>query len=144
MSKSNLSWERSAQSNKIDEDMNMPCKENETNSVCKMVKTAKEKFDEDEGEWENCPLFMEGLPTDFATNPALAAIASLLDEEEVKGTINCKKRLSVQPVPGGGKLSNRSSKSRKSSAYRNKPYNVLKSKNTSVGEAQLFLNMWKI
>lgn len=27
-----------------------------------------------------CPLFMEGLPRDFATNPQLAAIASLLDD----------------------------------------------------------------
>ena len=29
-----------------------------------------------------CPLFMTGLPRDFSTNPALAAIASLMDDHD--------------------------------------------------------------
>ena len=34
----------------------------------------------------SCPLFMDGLPLDFSTNPALAAIASLMNENDNDGT----------------------------------------------------------
>ncbi len=37
-----------------------------------------------------CPLFMEGLPRDFATNPQLAAIASLLDDDVREETASAK------------------------------------------------------
>lgn len=41
--------------------------------------------DEDDSDSDSgsmtCPLFMEGLPRNFVTNPQLAAIASLLDDE---------------------------------------------------------------
>ena len=47
----------------------------------------KEQTGQDENEIDSdsgsmtCPLFMEGLPSDFATNPQLAAIASLLNDD---------------------------------------------------------------
>ena len=98
-------------------------------------------------EKEFCPLFMEGLPADFETNPALAALASLLDSdsdnEEDKKRADAEKAKAL-PKPGGGKV--RRSRSNHYRSNRN-PYNIpeeKKKKKASVGEAQLFLNMWKL
>ena len=95
-----------------------------------------------------CPLFMDGLPQNFADNPQLAAIASLLEESD--DDENIRKPSAIQrgvPVPnaGGGKARSRTSRSSRS----HKPYSVPKKKEktkqqASLGEAQLFLNMWKI
>ena len=38
-----------------------------------------------------CPLFMSGLPSDFASNPSLAAIASLLGDEEYDSDVDIRK-----------------------------------------------------
>ena len=43
----------------------------------------KDTDDNDASEEEiTCPLFMTGLPKDFASNPGLSAIASLLEDDE--------------------------------------------------------------
>ena len=117
-----------------------------------------------------CPLFMEGLPRDFATNPQLAAIASLLDdnvreetapaeEENEVATIDRNNVPSIQKhgtqsqskpsneyVSHSGKARNRRRKQRAS------PYPRLQDrkndkqpakKSASVGEITLFMNMWK-
>ena len=89
-----------------------------------------------------CPLFMDGLPTDFTSNSALAALASLL-EDDVPVDSTTKKATDKEEsrrISGGGKVSGR----RKASS-RSKPYhNPKKKPSSSIGEAQLFLNMWKI
>ena len=91
-----------------------------------------------------CPLFMNSLPSNFASNSGLAAIASLLNEEN-----DCSKdnndeapiRTSEVTVKsGGGKASKRRTGSSRHSPYKNKS----SGKETSVGEAQLFLSMWKM
>ena len=111
-----------------------------------------------------CPLFMDGLPSNFKTNPSLAAIASLLNEsdedyDKMKKQIieekECnsdsisasKKTMKVELKPGGGKVQRKQSRQKGSSPY-SKEGNTKKrkedKKTASLGEAQLFLNMWKL
>lgn len=111
-----------------------------------------------------CPLFMDGLPTNFKTNPSLAAIASLLNESDedydnMKKQIieekECnsdsisasEKKMKVELKSGGGKVQRKQFRQKGSSPY-SKDGNTKKrkeDKNTaSLGEAQLFLNMWKL
>ena len=93
-----------------------------------------------------CPLFMDGLPSDFATNPHLAAIASLLeDDEEDKEGKKKKKQFEFEEdnsvcFAGGGKA-----KKNKTHSNRSKPYSSVKKKSkATIGEAQLFMKMWKL
>ena len=105
----------------------------------------------EEKEEEFCPLFMDGLPSDFAKNKSLAAIASLLDDGsdniDAEHQISKKEDVALSKVElksGGGKVQR--SRRRKGTS----PYNKEKKKGdkdkkaASIGEAQLFLNMWKI
>jgi len=116
-----------------------------------------------------CPLFMDGLSTQFGSNAGLLAIASLLGEEvpisddegdgngmsddTVTRTMVHKKGRSCNRIngfkfnSGGGKSTRRRITSISS------PYTVPKkerseprtrSSTNSVNEAQLFLSMWKI
>ena len=78
-----------------------------------------------------CPLFMEGLPRDFATNPQLAAIASLLDDEvreettpsqedendNVTATVNNKKNRNSKNLPSSQKYSTQLQQSKSSKSY---------------------------
>eukprot|EP00986_Skeletonema_menzelii_P017899 scaffold22656_cov147-Skeletonema_menzelii.AAC.16 len=109
---------------------------------------SKKGEEEDEEEDTTCPLFMDGLPTNFAHNKHLAAIASLLNDEE-DDCKDTKKQTAekedsimskVELKSGGGKVQ------RKSRRKGSSPYNKDKKKvqNGNVGEAQLFLNLWKI
>ena len=137
-----------------------------------------------------CPLFMSGLPSDFASNPSLAAIASLLGDEEYDSDVDIRKvrrkgltavdsdsktvsgggaaaaaagkataAATANPRVGGGKIggagaarrNNNKSGSRKKSGAHHRPYPTTEGKKegegkqkASVGEAQLFLNMWKL
>ena len=115
-----------------------------------------------------CPLFMSGLPSDFASNPSLAAIASLLGDEEYDSDVDIRKVRrkglrakdgDAKPRVGGGKVggagaarrNNNKSGSRKKSGAHHRPYPRTEGKKegggkqkASVGEAQLFLNMWKL
>lgn len=108
--------------------------------------------EEEEGEQTEeevvCPLFMQGLPKDFTKNTGLAALASLLEEEEEEEVTTDKKNKAPKmslpaPTSRGGKVSR--AKSRKQ--RQNAPYQVSPKKNkqaASLGEAQLFMKMWKL
>jgi len=88
------------------------------------------------------PLFMEGLPSDFASNPKLAAIASLLDGGDYKEErVNADDK-AIQE--GGGKVRRRNRKHSKKVNPYDKPEKKKKKIEANVGEAQLFLNMWKL
>jgi len=106
-----------------------------------------------------CPLFMgtDGLPSNFASNNALAAIASLLNDDDdgdastcSAGEISSKAKTKsltskVTPKQGGGKVSRRIANRNRAMEKRN-PYNkpVNDKPKATMGEAQLFLKMWKI
>jgi hypothetical protein len=94
--------------------------------------TKKEHFD---------PLFMDGLPSDFASNPKLAAIASLLDVGDYKEERVGANEKSIKE--GGGKVKRTNRKHSKKSNPYTKPEKK-KKKIATVGEAQLFLNLWKL
>jgi len=102
-----------------------------------------------------CPLFMDGLPSDFSTNPALAALASLLevedDDNDPAASSSCDKPAELAPPPtneGGGKVKRVKSRSGRQSA----PYPKRTQKKdgdnkktaTAVAEASLFLKLWKL
>ena len=108
---------------------------------------AKKKGEED----ATCPLFMDGLPTNFAENKSLAAIASLLNDEEDDYSDTKKQTAKkedsimskVELKSGGGKVKRKSR--RKQGPYNKDKKKVQNDKKAaSVGEAQLFLNLWKI
>jgi hypothetical protein len=112
----------------------------------------------EEDEEVTCPLFMEGLPRNFDSNPHLAAIASLLEDTEEEGINEGVNSISKEPPSthttnpillqvhptGGGKVRRQSCRSSRS----HKPYAIpkqeSKKKSATIGEAQLFLNMWKL
>jgi hypothetical protein len=92
-----------------------------------------------------CPLFMDGLPSNFASNPGLAAMASLM-QNDGDDEYDSKKSMDL-PKVGGGKVNCISSNR---SRRRNAPYSVIldtkpkKKAQVSTSEAQLFLKMWKL
>lgn len=89
------------------------------------------------------PLFMDGLPSDFASNPQLAAIASLMEGGDYKEEgLGSETDIKTMPKEGGGKVRRQHRKHSKKSNPYVKPEK--KKKQTSLGEAQLFLNMWKL
>jgi hypothetical protein len=132
--------------------------------------------DQEENDQEmTCPLFMQSLPRDFAHNPSLAALASLLNDDHHDPPVDDVSRgcdggevLTVNAVrtaalrSTGAKI--RSAKSRSSHRKTCHPYTRPESKSkqkqqqpaksssstppitgrASVGEAQLFLKMWKL
>ena len=95
-----------------------------------------------------CPLFMEGLPRDFSQNPQLAALASLLDEEDNEDTKKLKstKDVHVTPQKGSGKVKSKNSRNRRRTAPYPQQQSGKQSKESkaSMGEAQLFMKMWKL
>ena len=103
----------------------------------------------------DCPLFLDGLGgTNFANNTGLAALASLLNDdvaEVVEGSEkksnNEKKSQSqtkVQLKSGGGKVKTTGKRNNHTPYSKEKNKDDDKKKSASLGEAQLFLNMWKI
>lgn len=113
------------------------------------TETTVQEGDESESE-TMCPLFMTGLPSNFKNNSALVAIASFLDHDiDVTDEKNIKKTeesTKIAPVAGGGKLRRNP---RQHSRHSRSPYKTpIKKKKAerkaTLGEAQLFLNMWKI
>jgi hypothetical protein len=116
----------------------------------------------DEKEEEEHPLFMIGLPSSFLANRGLAAIASLIENEgnptsstettNVNNYYNDEKRLGLPMeegtlgVIGGGKIPRPTKTCTKLVSC---PYNIPKrltkvEKKTTVSEAQVYLNLWKI
>ena len=123
-----------------------PIKEEEESHVENQKAETKDENDSDD-EAETCPLFMDSLPMGFDKNPALAAIASFLEEDENATTESQSPKPSrAQVVSGGGKTKRKVGRHSKSA--RNpytKPKKVTERLGgTSIGEAQLFLNMWKL
>jgi hypothetical protein len=107
---------------------------------------SKDKKGSDDNE-KLCPLFMDGLPSDFSTNPGLAAIASLFDEESEDSVAPKKKEYETPSTRvGGGKLRRTPARSKRKNDGR--PYQNRQRKSdtkaTSVGETHLFLKMWKL
>ena len=98
----------------------------------------------------DCPLFMDGLPSHFAQNSALAAIASLIDDdasgEEFKGARKKSSQSStVDLKSGGGKVKKTGKRNNHSPFSKEKGRRNNGGKmSTTLGEAQLFLNLWKI
>lgn len=95
---------------------------------------------------ELCPLFMDGLPSDFATNTSLAAIASLLGDAETdeKSVVEPSKPELPKPQAGGGKVKSSSKRSNRKSEPYNKRDPGSKKETVTAGEASLFLQMWKL
>ena len=124
----------------------------------------------------DCPLFMDGLQSNFAQNSALAALASLLDEEDDENnndddadidistdadlkksfeqsstSLSSPARTTHVSKSGGGKASKvtprRNNYNPYSKGNKEKGRNEneeKKKKGATLGEAQLFLNMWKL
>eukprot|EP00545_Synedropsis_sp_CCMP1620_P002375 CAMPEP_0119018278 /NCGR_PEP_ID=MMETSP1176-20130426/18966_1 /TAXON_ID=265551 /ORGANISM="Synedropsis recta cf, Strain CCMP1620" /LENGTH=111 /DNA_ID=CAMNT_0006972239 /DNA_START=26 /DNA_END=361 /DNA_ORIENTATION=- len=93
-----------------------------------------------------CPLFMDGLPQDFSSNPHLAALASLMnDDDDEQDKKPVKKPVEDVPMTkeGGGKFDRKARQRRKrqDSPYTKPPK---KTSSASVAEAHLFLKMWNI
>jgi hypothetical protein len=121
----------------------------------------EDKVDEtqDEEEEELCPLFMHGLPKDFSTNVHLAALASLMngavDEDENDDIVDNGKRKpisgasndtiqSIMTKKGGGKVDRKFQvRSKRQGVPYSKPA-TRKIPTASLGEAQLFFNMWSL
>jgi len=111
-----------------------------------MTEAVEQAPQEKQGDDENklCPLFMDGLPTDFSTNPGLAAIASLLDEESDE--VATKREYDAPPtMAGGGKVRRKPARCKRKDG---RPYDMRhresKAKAASIGETHLFLKMWKL
>jgi len=145
--------------------MNKQHKEDDTNTTQNRLSIKTETYNMKEKEMRaelptsdrsNCPLFMDGLGgTNFEKNTGLAALASLLNddvEEEVvegseKSSSNNKKKAQSQPKlkSGGGKVKKPTGKRNNHTPYsKEKTKDDKKKKSASLGEAQLFMNMWKI
>jgi hypothetical protein len=100
------------------------------------------------------PLFMDGLPSDFSSNPALAALASLLEEDDTASNdVPSKEKHSNSTVGGSGRklrrISSRSASSGRETSPLTEPLKPVvltneATKKTTVGEASLFVKMWKL
>ena len=128
-----------------------------------------------------CPLFMDGLPGDFSTNPALAAIASLMNDDGPTTGITNDDDDDITAVTATKKSPTKKVITKRSERTKYKPYNKInratiltcdeygsratatrearqcdqtasdnnsdienKSRTTTIGEASLFLKMWKL
>ncbi|GAX13737.1 hypothetical protein FisN_30Lh024 [Fistulifera solaris] len=108
--------------------------------------------DDDDDNYTHCPLFMQSLPADFAAHPALAALASLIPTEDDETEAPPVPYVVIQPeapdeegvtIPqGGGKVRVPKRRTRRRSEPYPKP--PKKPTTTTVGEAQLFLRLWKL
>lgn len=99
----------------------------------------------------DCPLFMDGLPSDFAQNSALAAIASLInDDDDFKDDIKKSSshfHLSTGELKSGGgkiKMTGNKRNNRHSPYSKDTGATIKGEKKATLGEAQLFLGLWKI
>jgi hypothetical protein len=103
---------------------------------------------EDDDDDITCPLFMEGLPSDFSKNPHLAALASLLEEEDKDDHDKARdvksKKESAAPQAGGGKVRSVNTRQRRKAVPYPQNDKKPSKKEASVSEAHLFLKMWKL
>jgi hypothetical protein len=108
--------------------------------------SSTETEDESADGTTSCPLFMDSLPSNFASNAGLAAIASLLNEvSDNDNTEREKPRTSeIKVTAGGGKTTKRRTGMGRHSPYKSPNGKSDAKKQTTVGEAQLFLSMWRM
>ncbi|KAL3777194.1 hypothetical protein ACHAWO_013075 [Cyclotella atomus] len=95
----------------------------------------------------SCPLFMDSLPRNFESNAGLSAIASLLNEDSGNDNTESEKssRTSeIKVITGGGKATKRRTGMGRHSPYKSPNGKSDAKKGTTIGEAQLFLSMWKM
>ena len=146
-------------------------------SDCKNDDNGESMTTSDDNEAISCPLFMDGLPSDFSTNPALAAIASLMnddatttaDDDENDTKLTTAKKPSMEKIVFKRNektkykpymKSNRTTKTLAEEDVHETNINPQQidqtsgmsdcidikktSTNTTIGEASLFLKMWKL
>jgi hypothetical protein len=100
------------------------------------------------------PLFMDGLPSDFSSNPALAALASLLEEDGASHDAPSQEKRSSSTTGGSGRKLRRIS-SQPTSSGRDEASPLTDpsqpvtqpneaTKETTIGEAALFVKLWKL
>jgi hypothetical protein len=116
------------------------------NSQEMVIEDKKDETKDESSDEETCLLFMDGLPKDFSTNPQLAALASLMNgddhEDDDKPAVR-KEAPSAITKSGGGKLDRKSQqRGKRQDAPYTKP--TKKKAPSSLGEAQLFLQMWSL
>jgi hypothetical protein len=120
----------------------------------------------------SCPLFMDGLPSDFSTNPALAAIASLMtdsnrdagddayhttqklstkkiitkrnERSKYKPYIKDKRRMVTTRSDECVQIATSGASPCEEKTSSNSRNTGNKTSATTVGEASLFLKMWKL
>jgi len=96
---------------------------------------------------EEHPLFMLGLPSNFASNKGLAAIASLIGEEnEIKEECLISQKHSTGRL-GRGKIqikASRDARKEVSNPYGSKNNTLKSEKRATISETQLFLKLWTI
>ena len=140
----------------------MEVEESASISFSSIIRSNENDPTEEEEEW--CPLFMDSLPSNFLSNTGLSALANLSSEEE-RNNNNSDVSLDKQPSmktphfknkikfdsKSRGDLkvkcvsSKRSSKSKYKFSYYNNRTSSSKTKaTTTLDEAQLYLQMWKI
>jgi hypothetical protein len=140
---------------------------NSNNNDIKNPKTNAGDYPSDEDDNDNDetteeplhPLFMDSLPKDYLSNPQLAAIASFLEDDDETEKEDAKNRRIakpdkhghpiIAPQAGGGKIGRSSTRRNYRGATLSGPYpkqdkTKIEQRKTSLGEMQLFLNMWKI
>jgi hypothetical protein len=110
--------------------------------------TTENDLDAKESSQDFDPLFMDCLPSDFSTNPKLSALASFLNDEDYREEggkdVRKDRPAPVMPSAGGGKVRRRSRGITRASIPYLTPQKVKETRQTSIGEAQLFLKMWKL
>jgi hypothetical protein len=109
---------------------------------------------DEESDSITCPLFLDGLPKNFSQNAALAALASLLDDETTdkpNQDVKCVSSFStsassVENVASGGGKVRKEKSGRRSRQNQNNPYPrpIKKASKLSVTETSLFLKLWKL
>lgn len=134
--------------------------------------------DMNDSDTELCPLFMTTLPTNFASNAALSALASMLDDDDDTSSsrqegagdeLDVGSSFSTVPSASGLAITNcatekrkgtqrggrekqrvaKSTTNREQRRYRQPKDDSIRKKKSGqqrpgVGEAQLFLHMWKL
>eukprot|EP00300_Choanocystis_sp_HF-7_P042996 c9635_g1_i3.p2 GENE.c9635_g1_i3~~c9635_g1_i3.p2 ORF type:complete len:109 (+),score=16.49 c9635_g1_i3:35-361(+) len=107
---------------------------------------------------EGCPLFMDALPSDFVTNSALAALASMMpgvanDSEPVHEEVLCKcerqqlrQRRRYAPYSRTKKPKACQCNCKRQAAPQQPSQEVPTDQRSSieVGEASLFLQLWRL
>ena len=101
-----------------------------------------------------CPLFSDSLPVDFHAQPALLALASLAEGNDEDADVHLKRkngRRKVAKASSGGRQGKKMSpyRSHQTGQMRRQAKEQARSQKkraeeTSVGEAQMFLSVWKI